>query len=161
MAVRLVVDGSEQVGAWLKGLDAEVKARVVKAVNSGANAIRNDVVDNIRNGEKTGRMYGDHQASAPGEAPATDTGELISGVSFEIDSDGFGASVISRAPYSLALELGTSGNRSIGKEDKIALQGPGFGDGHIEPRPFMLPAFEKNREAIQEAIADAYNGAKS
>lgn len=36
--------------------------------------------------EKHGREYGDHVASAPGEAPAVDTGVLINSVQTSLDS---------------------------------------------------------------------------
>ena len=50
--------------------------------------IGQDVVDETRkliiNGPKTGRMYGRHQASAPGEAPANKTGKLAKSGDYKV-----------------------------------------------------------------------------
>ncbi len=72
-------------------------------------------------GPKHGRMYGAHQASAPGEAPAVDTGKLKNAIRSEFPKRGK-AIVNVAAEYGAALEFGTR---------KIAA------------RPFMRPAAEK------------------
>jgi len=50
--------------------------------------IGKDVVDETRkliiNGPKTGRVYGNHQASAPGEAPANKTGRLAASGDYKV-----------------------------------------------------------------------------
>lgn len=66
----------------------------------------------IKNPPKTGRMYGMHQASAPGEAPANKTGRLMNSISYSIHSTHeleIGASARSNkgAPYPRFLEEGT------------------------------------------------------
>ena len=88
----------------------------------------------IMNPPKGGRIYrrGNvaHQASAPGEAPATDTGALVNSAYTKkvADADyetGF------TAEYAAALEFGTA---------KIA------------PRPYLRPAVEAVRDAFIRAI---------
>jgi len=88
----------------------------------------------IMNPPKSGRIYrrGNvaHQASAPGEAPATDTGALVNSAYTKKlgDSDyetGF------TAEYAAALEFGTA---------KMA------------PRPYLRPAVEAVRDAFVRAI---------
>lgn len=72
-----------------------------------------------------------HVASSPGEAPNADTRQLDG----EIETTFAGPDVVhvtSNAPYSAALEFGTS---------KIA------------ERPFMRPAMEKNRGRALKALA--------
>lgn len=59
----------------------------------------------------SGKIYGKHQASAPGEPPAPDTGNLRSNTNAdpnirEEDDDLFGR-VVSNAEYAQALEKGT------------------------------------------------------
>ena len=62
-------------------------------------------VRRIKSGPKTGRMYGSHQASAPGEYPANRTGTLAGSVgSRSSDTE---AEVGSNAPYSGYLRDGT------------------------------------------------------
>jgi len=88
----------------------------------------------IMNPPKTGRYYKHgnviHQASAPGEAPATDTGNLVgSGYTKKVaDSDyetGF------TAEYAAPLEFGTP---------------------RILPRPYLRPAVEAVRDQFVSAI---------
>ncbi len=99
-----------------------------------ANLVRNTAVTSINQGAKSGVIYEKynprrtHRASAAGEPPATDTGYLVSNIFTNIDTDGLGASVESRAGYSSFLEFGTS---------KMAA------------RPFMQPALEENKPRIR------------
>ena len=105
-----------------------------RLVGRAANLVRNTAVDSINQGAKSGVVYEKynprrtHQASAAGQPPATDTGFLVNNIFTNIDADGLGASVESRAAYSSFLEFGTS---------KMAA------------RPFMQPALEENRPRIQ------------
>ena len=69
----------------------------------------------------------EHRASAPGEAPASDTGNLVSKIIVNQISQDI-TSVESNANYSAYLEYGTS---------------------KMEARPFMLPAFEKSKKPIR------------
>ena len=103
-------------------------------VGRAANLVRNTAVESILQGAKSGVTYSKynprrtHTASAAGEPPASDTGYLANNILVNIDADGFGASVESRADYSSFLEFGTS---------KMAA------------RPFMQPALEENRAKIK------------
>ena len=71
-----------------------------------------------------------HKASAPGEAPATDTGELVNSIAYVMD-DKFSARVYSPLKYAEYLELGTR---------KIA------------PRPSWVPAILKNMPKLEERL---------
>lgn len=109
---------------------ADVKALVGRA----GNLVRNTAVQSIQQGAKSGVIYEKynprrtHRASAAGQPPATDTGFLVNNIGLKIDYDGLGASVESRADYSVFLEFGTS---------KMAA------------RPFMHPALESNKSKIR------------
>lgn len=78
----------------------------------------------LMTGPKTGREYRRgsriHVASAPGEAPAVDTGLLINSIQTVIKSD-------------------TEAVITIGAEYAEALE---FGTAHIAERPFVRPAIE-------------------
>ena len=103
-------------------------------VGRAGNLVRNTAVNSINQGAKSGVVYEKynprrtHKASAAGEPPATDTGFLVSNIFLNVDTDGLGASVESRADYSSFLEFGTS---------KMAA------------RPFMQPALEENKPKIK------------
>lgn len=60
----------------------------------------------IKSTQKTGRMYGTHQASAPGEAPANRTGKLYSSGNYGV-RNWQQAYIGEDAEYAVFLELGT------------------------------------------------------
>lgn len=138
----------------VRRLSDDVQRAVAQSLEAGAALIANDAKRSIAQGPKTGRVYEyyyrtnkttggvfpvekrgvPHQASAPGEPPATDHGRLVGSiVSDAIDSKGEGlvAIVEAQTEYAKYLEYGTK---------KMA------------PRPFMLPAFERNRQRIADLI---------
>jgi len=71
-----------------------------------------------------------HTVSKPLDPPANDTGFLVSQITMNVDSNPDGSvvgQIISSAPYSKALEFGTT---------------------NMTARPFMQPALEKNKRKI-------------
>lgn len=92
-----------------------------------------NAVSSIQRGPKTGRVYvksdpsRTHQASAPGEPPATDTGRLVGSIKMELPQTDATAYVGTKVDYGRDLELGTS---------------------KIRPRPWLLPAFEKAKAGV-------------
>lgn len=115
------------------GYEKQAKEGVARA----AAMVHATAVQSITGGNKSGETYQlynprrIHTASAPGEAPAADTGYLHSNIIFDIDADGLGASIESRAAYSAALEFGTS---------------------KMQARPFLHPAVEENRPKIKRLM---------
>lgn len=88
-------------------------------------------------GKKTGRNLrakGWHRASAPGEAPAADTGELRRRTQVDLtEIDDLRAYVGTKVPYAAALEFGA----------------PGRG---LAPRPYMRVGMELARERAEEIV---------
>lgn len=125
-------------------VEAAYRSALKKGVQQSGMMVRATAVQSIMSGNKSGETYQKynprrtHIASAPGEAPAADTGYLHSNIAFEIDSDGLGASIESRAAYSQALEFGTS---------------------RMQARPFLQPAIEENRPKIRRLMANLAKGA--
>lgn len=79
-----------------------------------------------------------HKASAPGEPPATDTGALVSSISYVVQQNELVVIVKCSgaiAPYAIVLEYGSS-------------------DGELKPRPFLRPAV-KNKKQQAVALAQA------
>jgi HK97 gp10 family phage protein len=77
-----------------------------------------------------------HRASAPGEAPATDTGYLVNHISAAIDQPRLRALVgvqdVSVVIYAPMLEFGTI---------------------HMAARPFVAPAWDKKKAEVAQRIA--------
>ncbi len=154
MSVLVTVTGGEQVAGSLRSIEDKLRGALTKAVNHGAVLIHKDATTSVQRGTKSGTVYTrgqtSHQASAPGEAPAAQPSswhaadnpgepQLGTSITFAVDPDGLGAAVGTKNSYAPALEFGTS---------------------DMQPRPFMHPAFEKNRAAISDLIRAAYDAAK-
>lgn len=127
--VRLDTQVLDQMLARLHGNREQVLDNTVAAI--GATALRK------MQEPKHGRLYGAHQASAPGEAPAIDTGTLRDSW-FVQKSQGrrvFGYT----APHGPHLEFGTV---------------------HMAARPFFIPALrEGSAGLIRQITALAARGA--
>lgn len=80
---------------------------------------------------KSGAMYGDHQASAPGEAPAIDTGVLAASIQTEVN--------------------GTEGQVFTNAETAEMLE---FGTVKMAARPFMTPAAEAARPEFMNKMSN-------
>ena len=102
---------------------------IVRKLPEAARAIVTETVLQIETNIKVGmasshngEWYGSHQASAPGEMPALDTGALAA--SIQTDVTGTKGTVYTNQEYAEYLEYGTS---------------------NMEPRPYMTPAAESAR----------------
>lgn len=138
--------------AWL---EQEVRRSVELTLKGAAMLVANEAKKLVARGPKTGRIYTTrfatnratgrifpteprvpHQASAPGEPPATDTGKLVS--SIVSDAQGTKAWIEARSIYAPWLEYGTR---------------------HMVARPFMQPAIEANRQRVGDLIRAAVTSA--
>lgn len=96
-----------------------------------------DIIQSIQKGPATGTVYElynprrTHQASAPGQAPQTDTGRLVSSISVRIQDRE--AIIFSRTEYAKYLEFGTQ---------------------NMAARPFFHPAIERHRAKFRERYND-------
>lgn len=141
-------------GQWYGDeLTARIREAAVLGVTDAINLVDKEAVRLITQGPKTGVVYETlfftigsgpsritvaygsrppHQASAPGEAPASDTGFLVNNRSVSIDPVAIRASLSFHAAYAIHLEFGTD---------------------RMEPRPFARPALFNSREGIFNAFA--------
>lgn len=108
---------------------AQMPNAVGKIVRKTARDIEADAEQSME-GPKSGQMYGAHQASAPGEAPAVDTGNLKGSIDTEMTSKTT-AVVAVGAEYGAHLEYGTR---------KMTM------------RPYMRPAAERKARAFVDAM---------
>lgn len=141
MTASLTIEGADDVAEALKKYGARAEAEIAKAVTATAMIINRDIKKRIQRGPKTGRTYtnrgankgGSHQASAPGESPATDTGTLVSSITFR-QGNKLTADVESRLAYATYLEFGTR---------------------NMAARPAWIPATEQARPEFARRVADA------
>jgi hypothetical protein len=121
-------------------------------IREAALAIQERAVKSIKFGKKTGRVYDhyfvtikgravpietrsrSHQASAPGEAPASDEGRLTDSISADF--------------YPMAAEIGSGANHGLYLEE---------GTDKIAPRPWLKPAADEN--TVVDAFVRAFRRA--
>ncbi len=131
--------GFKNIELFKKRLDKRLKANphnnALKAVGRSVLIVNNTAVKSITAGGsgKTSKRYEPtrtHTASKPLDPPASDTGFLVSQITSNVTTKPDGSvvgQIISSAPYSKALEFGTT---------------------NMTARPFMQPALEKNKRKI-------------
>lgn len=117
-------------------LIAAVTRGAMRGVVVGAGIVENEAVQLVLGTAKTGRIYRRrsvvHQASAPGEPFAQDTGDTLRRREIVLDQGRITASLVFRSLNAVRMEFGTR---------------------NIEPRPFARPAISKSRAAVANAIA--------
>lgn len=121
--IRIEYDRFPQIAARLRSEAAQIVEETVFEVETD--------IKTAMAGPKSGRIYDDHQASAPGEAPAIDTGALINSIQTEID--GTEGAVSTNQEYAEYLEHGTS---------------------RMAPRPAWTPAAERARDRFLHKMRD-------
>lgn len=114
-------------------IQAQVRPAVSRVVRKTAFDLEAEVKNEMR-GPKSGRLYRrgsrTHQASAPGQAPAVDFGQLINSIQVEHVSD-------------TTSKVGTSIEYAMPLE---------FGSRRVAARPVWRPAIEKLREPFIAAL---------
>lgn len=130
----------------IESLKSKAEAETARAVRATAQAIRNDAIISVKSHLSAGNVYTrgtvKHVASKPGSPPNQDRGTLTRNIRVTMNDD-LTADISSNAPYSAALEFGTS---------------------NMAARPFMTPAVEgqrvKHKERLQKAIMRAASHAE-
>lgn len=134
------VDGVDELVAKLSRLEGGVSAGMGKVVFAGALTLSGIVKRSMNSGSHSGRTYRRgkkiHIASAPGEAPAIDYGNLVNSISAQLLSTGQQAvaEVSTNSEAGPMLELGTA---------KMAA------------RPFFRPAVDEHEDEIMDAATMA------
>jgi HK97 gp10 family phage protein len=109
----------------------------MRGIVRGTEQVRNEALRLIMQTSKTGRIYRTrgvmHRASAPGEAPASDTGRLVGSISTAYDSSRLAGVVSANTKYAEFLEYGTA---------------------TMAERPFMRPALANTQEKIVQAVEE-------
>lgn len=123
-----------------QALMVRVRTEARAGAQRAARLLIDEAIKLIKDTPKTGRIYGTHQASAPGEPPANLSGHLISSFRTQITQTGTvtSVSITNTAKYAGYLEFGTR---------KMA------------PRPFMRPAYVNTKEKMIAEITKAFQKA--
>ncbi len=128
MPVELVVE--EHFDEAIAKIDNTAKDRMAQAVDE----VRNTTLNTL-SGQRSGRIYRVpgtqryYTASAPGEPPAVQLGDLRRSVKTEVEQEGM-----------------------VGFVGTDLLKGPmlEFGTRHIAPRPWLRISFEKSLDKVKE-----------
>lgn len=139
------IEGLDETLAAFAKLGLAGEREGSKAVSATAQKVRSDAIKSIQRGTKSGTTYTrgpgqnlspTHTASAPGQAPATDTGRLVN--SIKAVSTGLSGAVFSKLDYSFWLEYGTL---------------------NMAPRPFLNPALQDNKKYFLDQLNQGVNRA--
>ena len=112
VGVTLKLEGEAQLMEALRKLGADAQVEVDKAIDATGLELRGEIVKGYQRGPASGVTYEKyaprrtHTASAPGEAPATDTGRLASSVIYT-KTGPMSAEVSTDVEYGPWLEWGT------------------------------------------------------
>lgn len=109
--VKIEIKGLKEVQDAIRAYQGDISKQIGLIVNAAALEAVSDVRRAIQGPPKTGREYSRgrdkiHRASAPGQAPATDTGTLVSSI-YNEDRGRYAKAIGSRLPYAFYLEFGT------------------------------------------------------
>ena len=121
---------ASKFGAKLRTLRAAIVHDISKEMQAAGSLVVTEAQISISTGSVSGK---NHVVSAPNTAPNNDTATLANGIR-AVQVAPLRVLIESTAPYSAALEFGTS---------KMA------------PRPFMVPAAVKTRPEIERKLSTA------
>lgn len=138
----MVVRNTDRVIRKLQQIPMDMRSGIGQAL--GASVVQLDAYakQQIQGGGRSGRVYRrgrvTHQASAPGEYPKTDTGQLVASLFFRVGSDKLSAFFGTKLAYGKYLEFGTS---------------------RMKARPWLRRTLKANADAIRKRVAEAINEA--
>lgn len=136
------VTGEAELRRVLNSVGKDMEDAMSKGVFLTAQQIRTHAIKSIQEqgfgtyvirSRQGGGTYA-HIAAAPGKAPNTDTGKLVSSIAVEMDKKKPEADVGSNLEYSAFLEMGTTS---------------------MEPRPWLMPAVNAKRDNLTQNIVKA------
>ena len=138
--ISVKIEGLDKFHKRLKVNQDAIEKEVAAALFVSAKKIEGDAKKSILQGGKTGRTYQKynprrtHRASAPGQAPASDTGRLVNSIHSEL---------IRRIPEAVIKAGG-----GVVKYARMLE----YGTSKMAARPFFFPAVERNRRFITERV---------
>ena len=156
-----IILNQERLNKKLKFLPNLIIKEVKRSVELAAKKVERDAKISIQTGSRSGKIsrrgkssYVDpstgrslskkrggtfatklHQASAPGEAPKSDSGDLVKGIFSESELKGLGSKIGTKIEHGTHLEFGTK---------------------KMLPRPWLMPTFEENKINIMDSIRASF-----
>ena len=131
MRVEVDIKGMKKLTKALDKIDKVMDKELNVVLQGAGQMVEADAKVSIQTGPRTGRIYRrgniTHQASAPGEPPATDTGGLVNSISHWVDKKKKTVMVGTDSIVGQWLEIGTS---------------------RMEERPWLYPALLRQRKNI-------------
>lgn len=140
--VKVEIKGLKEVQDAIRAYEGDITRQLGTIVNAAALESIKDVkkmMAEVKTGKEYKRGSIVHKASAPGEAPAVDTGTLINSIYSE-DRGYLSKAIGSRLPYAYFLEFGTF---------------------RIAPRKAWLPAVENATPKMLKRVKVAIEKAKA
>ena len=138
----MTVRNADKLIRKLRQLPLDMRAGVGSALTVSVSQLDTYAKQQIQGGGRGGRTYRrrtvTHQASAPGEFPKTDTGQLVSSLFFKVGSDKLRAFFGTKLAYGRYLEFGTS---------------------RMQARPWLRPTFKANIDQITDRVNKAVRDA--
>lgn len=135
--------GKSTLNLKLGRIGVKTYQEVHRTLKRGALKIENRAVQGIIEPPKTGRIYASkhrkgkkHQASAPGEFPAADSGRLHQSIT----------SVEASTKDLIRFETGPNTDYARMLEE---------GTSKMEPRPYMTPSYNENEAGIRADVREA------
>jgi HK97 gp10 family phage protein len=126
------IKGAKRLQRKFEILPELIEEELKKSIVESGELLKNKSRVLIQRGSRSGKIYKRgkvrHIASAPGEPPKTDRGNLVSSIFNKILKGGLTSEVGSDLKYGKWLELGTK---------------------NIKPRPWLFPTFEGNKNKIK------------
>lgn len=135
MSMSISFEGLSAMKQAIADAKREVRAEVERAVYASTAAVQGSAKRRIQHGPASGATYTssvsnrEHVASAPGEPPMSDSGNLASSIATQVD--GLTGYVFTPLDYGRYLEFGT---------------------GKMKPRPWLLPSLEEEAPKFRERL---------
>lgn len=124
----------------LANLPTPAKERVKVVLDGGGTLLREDMKSSMAASPATGKRYGDHVASSPGNPPRIDTSGLSNAIRKKKLEDGSISVGVFQEQYEA--------------EQALALE---FGTVFMEARPFATPAYIRTRPKIVKNVIKSLN----
>jgi ubiquitin len=89
MSLTVPIEGLDKIKAATRAMQESIDKELDIALFASAKKVEKEAKQSILSGEKSGRIYQrrsvTHRASAPGQAPASDTGRLVNSINSYLD----------------------------------------------------------------------------
>lgn len=143
--IKVEIKGTQLAVKGLNKYKQTMGVQLNQAIAASGFLVQNEARRLVLSPPKTGKVYIrrgriKHRASAPGEAPASDTGTLVRSIITSHDTTKFTLIVHAKAKYALWLEEGTR---------------------RMKPRPFMSVALKNKKAQIVALFTKLLSGKKA